>query len=88
MSMLINHSSRCGRVGGNGTAQTDRIYTTHVGALPRPDSTDRWNTPDDDVMQAAVTDVIARERAAGVDIINEGEYTKGSDWPGASKPLF
>ena len=55
---------------------TDRIYTTHVGSLPRPDGTDRWNTQDDKVMREAVEDVIARQRAAGIDIINEGEYTK------------
>lgn len=61
---------------------TDRIYTTHVGSLPRPDGTDRWNTQDDTVMREAVKDVIARQRAAGIDIINEGEYTKGSDWLG------
>lgn len=59
---------------------TDRIYTTHVGSLPRPDGTDRWNTSDDEVMRTVVKDVIARQREAGIDIINEGEYTKGSDW--------
>lgn len=54
---------------------TDAILTTHTGSLPLPpgieSQTDRL---------AAVPDVIARQRAIGLDVINEGEYTKGGDW--------
>lgn len=59
---------------------TDRILTTHVGSLPRPDGSDRWTTADDKVMTDAVKEVIAKQRGAGLDVINEGEYTKGGDW--------
>ena len=31
-------------------------------------------------VREAVSDVIARQRSAGIDIVNEGEYTKGGDW--------
>jgi 5-methyltetrahydropteroyltriglutamate--homocysteine methyltransferase len=54
---------------------TDKILTTHVGSLPQP--------PDlktDAERLAAVPEVVARQRAVGIDIINEGEYTKGGDW--------
>jgi 5-methyltetrahydropteroyltriglutamate--homocysteine methyltransferase len=57
-----------------------KILTTHVGALPGPAET--WsgeNVPDDE-LQTAVRDVVARQRAAGIDIINEGELTKGGNW--------
>jgi 5-methyltetrahydropteroyltriglutamate--homocysteine methyltransferase len=42
-----------------------RILTTHVGSLPTLDSVDA---------------MVARQRAAGLDLINEGELTKGGDW--------
>ena len=59
---------------------TDRILTTHVGALPAPAGLwDRKDIPDDE-LAAAVCDVISRQREAGVDIINEGELTKGGNW--------
>src|SRR5512139_4321050 len=29
---------------------------------------------------AMVADVVARQREIGIDVINEGEYTKGGDW--------
>jgi len=54
---------------------TEVILTTHVGSLPHPAELET----DLDLI-AAVPDVIAAQRDAGLDIINEGEYTKGGDW--------
>jgi hypothetical protein len=56
---------------------TDRILTTHVGALPAP--LDVWAHPEvaDDRLREAVAEVVAAQRDAGVDFINEGELTKG-----------
>jgi len=57
---------------------TEKILTTHVGSLPdivplKPDA-----TADD--LRAAVAAVIEHQRSIGLDIINEGEVTKGGDW--------
>lgn len=57
-----------------------KILTTHVGSLPRPDGGDRNSGEDGGALQKMVADVIARQRDAGIDVINEGEYTKGGDW--------
>jgi 5-methyltetrahydropteroyltriglutamate--homocysteine methyltransferase len=54
---------------------TERILTTHVGSLPQPPGFDATAG-----LAAAVAEVVAKQRAAGLDIINEGEYTKGGDW--------
>jgi 5-methyltetrahydropteroyltriglutamate--homocysteine methyltransferase len=54
---------------------TNRILTTHVGSLPEP-----VGLTSDAEHSAAVADVVAKQRAVGLDIINEGEYTKGGDW--------
>jgi 5-methyltetrahydropteroyltriglutamate--homocysteine methyltransferase len=56
------------------------ILTTHVGSLPRPDGTDRSGSEDDATLQKLVAEVVARQRDTGIDVINEGEYTKGGDW--------
>ena len=53
------------------------ILTTHVGSLPRPD--DDWRSAQA-LGAADVAAVVARQREVGIDIINEGEYTKGGDW--------
>jgi 5-methyltetrahydropteroyltriglutamate--homocysteine methyltransferase len=42
-----------------------RILTTHVGSLPTLESVDA---------------MVAKQRAVGLDLINEGELTKGGDW--------
>ena len=66
---------------------TDRILTTHVGSLPRPkDVSDMLfareaGTPVDPAaftaaVAAAVTDVVRKQRAAGVDIPSDGEMSK------------
>ena len=51
-----------------------RILTTHVGSLPELSDAAAGD------LAAQVEAVVARQRAAGIDIINEGEYTKGGDW--------
>jgi 5-methyltetrahydropteroyltriglutamate--homocysteine methyltransferase len=55
---------------------SERILTTHTGSLPRPaDLTDRR---DDGEVRAAVEETVSRQRAAGVDIVNDGEVSKPS----------
>jgi 5-methyltetrahydropteroyltriglutamate--homocysteine methyltransferase len=58
----------------------DRILTTHVGSLPRADGTDRAGGEDEAALRKSVAGVVARQREIGIDIVNEGEYTKGGDW--------
>jgi 5-methyltetrahydropteroyltriglutamate--homocysteine methyltransferase len=58
----------------------ERILTTHVGSLPRADGTDLPGGEDEAALRKSVADVVARQREIGVDIVNEGEYTKGGDW--------
>lgn len=57
-----------------------RILTTHVGALPAP--VDIWGRKDvpEDKLTEAVAEVIRLQRDSGVDIVNEGELTKGGNW--------
>jgi 5-methyltetrahydropteroyltriglutamate--homocysteine methyltransferase len=59
---------------------TERILTTHTGSLPRPAAVvdrllagERGGSALDAAVVAAVADVIARQQAAGIDIINDGE---------------
>lgn len=65
----------------------DRILTTHVGSLPRPervvtqlfaqDSGLGYDAAQfDAVMQAEVRDVVARQREARVDVVSDGEMSK------------
>src|SRR5438128_1690504 len=61
-------------------SSSSKILTTHVGSLPRTDGMDRPSGEDAATMRDAVAGVVARQRAVGIDIINEGEYTKGGDW--------
>jgi 5-methyltetrahydropteroyltriglutamate--homocysteine methyltransferase len=49
-----------------------RILTTHVGSLPTLDSNAEHGS--------TVDAVVRRQREIGLDLINEGEYTKGGDW--------
>lgn len=50
---------------------TARILTTHVGSLPAPAGL---------TGEAAVRQLVDQQRRTGLDIINEGEATKGGDW--------
>jgi 5-methyltetrahydropteroyltriglutamate--homocysteine methyltransferase len=63
---------------------TDRILTTHTGSLPRPaevvrllldeqDSSDRHRAALGAAVDAAVADVVAKQVACGLDVINDGE---------------
>src|SRR5919204_2924185 len=45
----------------------ERILSTHVGSLPLLDGN-------------SVAAVVKQQRELGLDLINEGEYTKGGDW--------
>jgi 5-methyltetrahydropteroyltriglutamate--homocysteine methyltransferase len=65
---------------------TDRIYTTHVGSLARPagllDLMKAAAAGQEielglaEAQRAAVADVVERQRAAGIDVINDGEQGK------------
>ncbi|HWO72966.1 MAG TPA: cobalamin-independent methionine synthase II family protein [Dehalococcoidia bacterium] len=68
---------------------TDRILTTHVGSLPRPDdlrlmliAKDEGQPYDAAALRArvreSVLEVVRRQRAAGIDIVNDGEQSKRS----------
>ena len=55
---------------------SERILTTHTGSLPRPASlTDRFDGAE---VLAAVDETVRRQRAAGIDIVNDGEVSKPS----------
>ncbi|HTO11901.1 MAG TPA: cobalamin-independent methionine synthase II family protein [Candidatus Binatia bacterium] len=66
---------------------TDRILTTHTGSLPRPwdltttlEALDAGSLPDRAAFEArvrqAVADVVRKQAAAGVDLVNDGEQGK------------
>jgi 5-methyltetrahydropteroyltriglutamate--homocysteine methyltransferase len=59
---------------------TDKILTTHVGSLPAP--RDLWSLNGVDLarLKKATRDVVQLQRECGVDIVNEGEVTKGGNW--------
>ncbi len=65
----------------------DRILTTHAGSLPRPDALADliWAQLDgaevdaaelDRQIDAAVAEILAKQRTAGVDIVSDGEMSK------------
>ena len=87
---------------------TDRILTTHTGSLPRPDELTRAmfakeeGVPVDAAalaagIRSAVATVVRRQAEIGLDIINDGEFSKPSyatyvkdrlaGFEGASHPL-
>ena len=66
---------------------TERMLTTHVGSLPRPQEVvdflfaqDRGDAYDsaafDATMRRAVSDAVATQVAAGVDVVSDGEMSK------------
>jgi 5-methyltetrahydropteroyltriglutamate--homocysteine methyltransferase len=68
---------------------TDRFLTTHTGSLPRPDDLVRMMYAKEEGVpvdapslaariRAAVEDIVAKQREAGVDIVNDGEVSKPS----------
>ena len=58
----------------------ERILTTHVGALPGPLEAWQEESLPEDRLRQIVADVVEKQRAAGIDIVNEGELTKGGNW--------
>ena len=57
-----------------------KILTTHVGSLPQPDGSWTNAASDEAELRQTVGDVIAKQRAVGIDVVNDGEYAKGGDW--------
>jgi 5-methyltetrahydropteroyltriglutamate--homocysteine methyltransferase len=61
---------------------TDRILTTHVGSLPRPDdlmALYRDDAPDDKLLPrltSAIGEVVKQQADAGIDVVNDGEFGK------------
>jgi 5-methyltetrahydropteroyltriglutamate--homocysteine methyltransferase len=55
------------------------ILTTHVGALPDPAPLTEGARTDDD-LRAAVRQVVRLQRDVGIDVVNEGELTKGGNF--------
>ena len=66
---------------------SDRILTTHVGSLPRPDdlieanrSRESGEATDEagfqNNLRAAVADVVQRQRDLGIDVPGDGEFGK------------
>ncbi len=66
---------------------TDRILTTHVGSLPRPDdltemlmARDRGDPLDtaafDARVKQGVAEVVKKQRDIGIDVVNDGEWGK------------
>ncbi len=66
----------------------DRILTTHTGSLPRPPellslSSTKTGPPKDPAVYAerlleAVAEIVRRQAQIGIDIVNDGEFGKGS----------
>ncbi|MEM7188493.1 MAG: cobalamin-independent methionine synthase II family protein [Pseudomonadota bacterium] len=68
---------------------TDRILTSHVGSLPRPqdlldmlEAKEIGADTDDTALSARVTrainEIVEQQRSAGIDIVNDGENSKTS----------
>jgi 5-methyltetrahydropteroyltriglutamate--homocysteine methyltransferase len=65
----------------------DRILTTHAGSLPRPhellelvksDSNSLEHGANAERLRRAVTEIVRRQAALGIDVIDDGEYGKPS----------
>jgi 5-methyltetrahydropteroyltriglutamate--homocysteine methyltransferase len=54
--------------------------TTHVGSLPGLAGFDPAAPDYIDKLKAGVAHVVGHQLETGLDVINEGEYTKGGDW--------
>ena len=57
-----------------------KILTTHVGSLPFRSPDKGIATGDDTHLANDVAAIVAHQRELGIDVINEGEYSKGGDW--------
>jgi 5-methyltetrahydropteroyltriglutamate--homocysteine methyltransferase len=63
-------------------ASTERILTTHVGSLQTPEYADpeKFKQMTDEGLRTAVQEVVKGQKDARVDILDEGELTKGGIW--------
>jgi 5-methyltetrahydropteroyltriglutamate--homocysteine methyltransferase len=59
---------------------TDKILTTHIGSLPELVPLDKAAPNYAATLRTSVADIVAKQRQLGIDVVNEGEYTKGGDW--------
>jgi 5-methyltetrahydropteroyltriglutamate--homocysteine methyltransferase len=72
-------------------AHTDRIRTTHVGSLIRPskligfwraiEGGERYDEAAFEACLAeSIADVVQQQAEAGIDIVSDGEFSKGGNW--------
>jgi 5-methyltetrahydropteroyltriglutamate--homocysteine methyltransferase len=72
-------------------ANQDRILTTHVGSLVRPPKLVEHlklieaGEPHDEAayeacLKASIDEVVAQQAATGIDIVSDGEFSKGKNW--------
>jgi 5-methyltetrahydropteroyltriglutamate--homocysteine methyltransferase len=70
---------------------TDRILTTHVGSLIRPPKLiEFWRAIEDGkpydeaafetCLTESVAEVVRQQAEAGIDIVSDGEFSKGANW--------
>ena len=70
---------------------TDRILTTHVGSLIRPDKLVAfWRSIEDGkpyneatfeaCLTESIAEVVRQQADAGIDIVSDGEFSKGVNW--------
>src|SRR4051812_8777898 len=60
---------------------SDQILTTHAGSLPRPDDVTamaKARRSDDSRLRAAVNEVVRKQADIGIDVVDDGEYSKPS----------
>ena len=68
---------------------TDRILTTHVGSLPRPQALldmavargrkeQRDDSADAELLRKSIADVVKKQTDIGIDIVDDGEFSKPS----------
>src|SRR2546428_11008435 len=67
----------------------DRILVSHAGNLPRPDDLNQLLASGASArvalnkrLPSAVTEVVNRQIACGVDVVNDGEYVKAGSYTG------
>ena len=56
---------------------TASILTTHVGSLPAPGGLDPHAPDYEQRLRIAVANIVRRQANAGIDIVNDGELSKG-----------
>jgi 5-methyltetrahydropteroyltriglutamate--homocysteine methyltransferase len=57
-----------------------KILTTHVGSLPFLSPGVGIAAGDETRLAEDVAAIVAHQRQIGIDVVNEGEYSKGGDW--------